>query len=131
MGWNEHGAGGTLMDNGKREFDELRNILQKLDRSLDEAQHKRQHGNTPPAPTPGHTPGQTNGHMTGHTPPAPTHGHNGGLASPAGSPAHTPASPAVIPDQDAPSESQPGRLKAKPLRRNRPENTGPSHGWMH
>ncbi|MEQ8318170.1 MAG: hypothetical protein RIE77_05755 [Phycisphaerales bacterium] len=94
------------MDNGKREFEELRNILKKLDRSLDEAQHKRTHGSTPPAPT------------QAHVPPQPT-------PAPA-----VPAAPAVIPDSDQPAEAQPGRLKAKPLRRNRPENSGPSHGWV-
>lgn len=95
------------MDNGKREFDELRNILKKLDRSLDEAQHKRTHGSSPPVSSQAHVPPQAT--------PAPA----------------VPAAPAVVPDQDQQAEAQPGRLKAKPLRRNRPENSGPSHGWVH
>lgn len=102
------------MDNGKREFEELRNILQKLDRSLDEAQHKRTHGSTPP-PLPSHAP-----------PPAATT-----PAVPAAPivPA-SPAAPTVIPDSAEEQNEQPGRLKAKPLRRPRPENSGPSHGWV-
>lgn len=100
------------MENGKREFDELRNILKKLDRSLDEAQHKRTHGSTPPVPSQAHVPQQVT--------PAP--------AVPAAHP--VPTTPAVIPDEDQSAEAQPGRLKAKPLRRNRPENSGQSHGWV-
>lgn len=97
------------MDNGKREFDELRQILQKLDRSLDEAQQKRTHGSTPPVPV--HVP-----------PPMPS---NGPIAPTA------PVAPAVIPDQGDDADEQTGRLKAKPLRRHRPENSGPTHGWVH
>lgn len=100
------------MENGKREFEELRNILKKLDRSLDEAQQKRTHGSTPPVPSPAHVPAQPT--------PAP--------AVPAAHP--TPGSPAVIPETEEPAEAQPGRLKAKPLRRNRPDNSGPAHGWV-
>ncbi|MFI4916333.1 MAG: hypothetical protein ACIAS6_07505 [Phycisphaerales bacterium JB060] len=100
------------MDNDKREFEELRNILKKLDRSLDEAQHKRTHGSTPPAPSQANIPAQAN--------PAP--------AIPAAPAA--PASPAIIPETEEPTEAQPGRLKAKPLRRNRPDNSGPAHGWV-
>ncbi len=97
------------MDNGKREFEELRNILQKLDRSLDEAQHKRTHGSTPQGPT---------------HPPIPA-----STAMP--STPSTPVVPAIIPDTPDDADDQPGRLKAKPLRRTRPENSGPSHGWVH
>ena len=98
------------MDNGKREFDELRHILQKLDRSLDEAQHKRQHGNTPVAPV--------QPHVQPHT-------------SPAGTQQAGPTVPGVIPDDDERVPADSGRLKAKPLRRSRPENQGPAHGWVH
>lgn len=125
------------MDNGKREFEELRDILQKLDRSLDEAQHKRQHGSTPPA---------RNGHIPADVVPQPAPGtdeqigqpasngtgrpSSGFGGQPASAPPSVPARPAVMPDHE-PAESQPGRLKAKPLRRSRPENTGPAHGWVH
>ncbi|MGD1915798.1 MAG: hypothetical protein ACFCBV_06400 [Phycisphaerales bacterium] len=110
------------MDNGKREFDELRDILQKLDRSLDEAQHKRQHGSVTPATSTNGVNGSPNGHpQTQATFPP---------AQPA--PTQAPAQPAIIPDHDAgDTDGQSGRLKAKPLRRNRPENTGPAHGWVH
>jgi|GEM_PF-2345528 len=110
------------MDNGKREFEELRNILQKLDRSLDEAQQKRTHGSTPPAPLPSHT--SHAGHLQTSSATA-----SQGPTIPA-----VPAAPAITPDTNGqPEEStdQPGRLKAKPLRRARPENSGPSHGWVH
>lgn len=113
------------MDNAKREFEELRNILQKLDRSLDEAQQKRTHGSTPPAPRTSH----------------PSHSsHSNQLQSPsaAGPQGPTipaiPAAPAITPDTNGQPEEQsdqPGRLKAKPLRRQRPENSGPTHGWVH
>ncbi len=104
------------MDNGKREFEELRNILQKLDRSLDEAQQKRTHGSTPPAPPPAHVPSQTA--TAPHSPHGPT--------IPA-----APAAPVVRPETNGETDEQPGRLKAKPLRRARPENNGSSHGWVH
>ena len=99
------------MDNGKREFDELRHILQKLDRSLDEAQHKRQHGNTPAAPA------------QAHPQPIPSQS--------AAQPAPSPVAPAVIPDDHDDADSQPGRLKAKPIRRARPDNQGPTQSWVH
>lgn len=107
------------MDNGKREFEELRNILKKLDRSLDEAQQKRTHGSTPPAPVPSHSSQyQSPSNHGNQAPTVPV----------------IPAAPAIRPETngqpDEPSE-QPGRLKAKPLRRPRPENSGPSHGWVH
>jgi hypothetical protein len=101
------------MDNGKREFEELRNILQKLDRSLDEAQQKRTHGSTPPVPAPVHH--QSQSATSPHSPIIPA----------------APASPAIIPDTNGNAEEPPGRLKAKPLRRPRPEGSGPSHGWVH
>jgi len=105
------------MDNGKQEFDELRDILQKLDRSLDEAEHKRQHGSVSPTQPPHGVPSQTQSHAT-YPPASPT-------------PTPVPVQPAIIPDPDHQiGESEPGRLKAKPLRRNRPENSGPSHGWV-
>lgn len=97
------------MENGKREFDELRHILQKLDRSLDEAQHKRQHGNAPVAPVPTHAQQQQ---------------------APSAAQPMVPSVPAVIPDDDDHIPAEPGRLKAKPLRRARPDNQGPSHGWV-
>jgi hypothetical protein len=105
------------MDNGKREFEELRNILQKLDRSLDEAQQKRTHGSTPP--------------------PAPSHGPTPAASPPTVQASPTipavpaaPAAPTVIPDPNDEPGEQTGRLKAKPLRRPRPENNGSSHGWV-
>lgn len=99
------------MDNGKREFDELRHILQKLDRSLDEAQHKRQHGDAPAAPIAAH---------------APSHSTQSATQP------RVPSVPAVIPSEDDNHASaEPGRLKAKPLRRAKPENQGPAHGWVH
>lgn len=104
------------MDNGKREFEELRNILQKLDRSLDEAQQKRTHGSTPPVPMPGHS-----SHLQSPSAAAPQ-----SPVIPA-----IPAAPAIRPETAEEPEEQSGRLKAKPLRRPRPENSGPSHGWVH
>lgn len=112
------------MDNGKREFEELRNILQKLDRSLDEAQQKRTHGSTPPVPMPGHNPSYHSSHLQ-----SPTANGAQNPTIPA-----VPAAPAIRPDTtEEPHEQadQSGRLKAKPLRRPRPENSGPSHGWVH
>ncbi|MEO1009005.1 MAG: hypothetical protein AAFX79_10580 [Planctomycetota bacterium] len=76
------------MAGNEQGFEDLRQILHKLDRSLDEAQRKRTHG-------PGDEPEP-------RTAPEPT--------------------PALT--EDAQSGASNGRLKARPLRRARPENSG-------
>jgi len=80
-------------------FQELRQILQKLDRSLDEAHLKRTRGAQEPAPRPAPQP----------EPPRPRQPDT--------------------PDTPEQGTSGTGRLKARPLRRPRPENTSPG-GWI-